>query len=197
MIFDAMKLIQIALQQYILEVENLNTNEPIVILDNIAMAEFLGGTKSIEDQKIVMSLVNLQEEASLKNEPYYRLENGRTIYQNPPVQVNLFILFSILHSENYEGSLKRLSRVIEFFQWKKDFSFSNTSTSIDLDQEVQIFPELYSLTFEQLNYLWGSLGGKQVPFALYRFRLVALEASKRPAHSPPITAITINSNGSD
>ncbi|MDJ0728831.1 MAG: DUF4255 domain-containing protein [Crocosphaera sp.] len=191
-----MKLIQIALQQYILEAENLNTNEQIVILDNIAMAEFLGGTKTIEDQKIVMSLVNLQEEASLKNEPYYRLENGRTIYQNPPVQVNLFILFSILHSENYEGSLKRLSRVIEFFQWKKDFSFTNTSTAIDLSQEVQVFPELYSLTFEQLNYLWGSLGGKQVPFALYRVRLVALEASKRPAQSPPITVITLNSNGS-
>jgi hypothetical protein len=30
------------------------------------------------------------------------------------------------------------------------------------------------MTFEQINHLWGSLGGKQVPFAMYKARLVAV-----------------------
>ncbi len=196
MIFDAMKLIQAALQQYILEVEESPiANQEIVILDNIAMAEEVGGTGSKQDERVVMSLVNLQEQTTLKNESYHRLENGRTVYRNPPIHLNLFILFSVLHSKEYEASLKRLSRVIEFFQWKKELSFTTTPASANISHDVQIFPDLYSLTFEQLNYLWGSLGGKQVPFALYRFRLVALEAEKRLAESEPITAISISANG--
>jgi hypothetical protein len=196
MIFDAMKLIQAALQQYILEVEQSpNANQEIVILDNVAMAEDLGGNRENLNERVVMSLVNLQEEVTLKNESYHRLENGRTVYRNPPIQLNLFILFSVLHREQYETALKRLSRVIEFFQWKKELSFTTTPGPTNISDDVQIFPDLYSLTFEQLNYLWGSLGGKQVPFVLYRFRLVALEAEKRLAESEPITEIFINGNG--
>lgn len=196
MIFDAMKLIQAALQQYILEVEQSpNANQEVVILDNIAMAEDLGGNRENLNERVVMSLVNLQEEVTLKNESYHRLENGRTVYRNPPIQINLFILFSVLHREQYETALKRLSRVIEFFQWKKELSFTTTPGPTNISDDVQIFPDLYSLTFEQLNYLWGSLGGKQVPFVLYRFRLVALEAEKRLAESEPITEIFINANG--
>jgi hypothetical protein len=196
MIFDAMKLIQAALQQYILEIEQSPNADPgIVILDNIAMAEDLGGNRENLNGRVVMSLVNLQEEVTLKNESYHRLENGRTVYRNPPIQINLFILFSVLHREQYETALKRLSRVIEFFQWKKELSFTTTPGPTNISDDVQIFPDLYSLTFEQLNYLWGSLGGKQVPFVLYRFRLVALEAEKRLAESEPITEIFINANG--
>jgi hypothetical protein len=196
MIFDAMKLIQAALQQYIIEVEQSpNANQEVVILDNIAMAEDLGGNRDNLNERVVMSLVNLQEEVTLKNESYHRLENGRTVYRNPPIQLNLFILFSVLHREQYETALKRLSRVIEFFQWKKELSFTTTPGPTNISDDVQIFPDLYSLTFEQLNYLWGSLGGKQVPFVLYRFRLVALEAEKRLAESEPITEIFINASG--
>lgn len=195
MIFDAMKLIQTALQQYILDVEQSQANQEIVILDNIALAEELGGNRDNLNERVVMSLVNLQEEVTLKNESYHRLENGRTVYRNPPIYLNLFILFSVLHSGQYETSLKRLSRVIEFFQWKKELSFTTTPVSTNISHEVQIFTDLYSLTFEQLNYLWGSLGGKQVPFVLYRARLVAVEAEKRLAESQPITEISINANG--
>lgn len=200
MIFDAMKLIQAALQQYILEVEQ-SANQDIVILDNIALAEDLGGNREDLNERVVMSLVNLQEEGTLKNESYHRLENGRTVYRNPPTQLNLFILFSVFHRgssvnpEKYGDSLKRLSRVIEFFQWKKELSFTTTPGPNNISHDVQIFPDLYSLTFEQVNYLWGSLGGKQVPFVLYRFRIVALEAEKRLAESEPITEIFINANG--
>lgn len=196
MIFDAMKLIQTALQQYIIDVEQSpNANQEIVILENVAMAQDLGGNGDNQNERVVMSLVNLQEEVTLKNDSFHRLENGRTVYRNPPIQLNLFILFSVLHNEQYETALKRLSRVIEFFQWKKELSFKTTPSLANISHDVQISPDLYSLTFEQLNYLWGSLGGKQVPFVLYRFRIVSLEAEKRLAESEPIVAISINVNG--
>lgn len=188
MIFDALKLIQVALQNYIKEVEQpLDLSQDIVILDNIAMAEELGGTRSNLNERVVMSLINIQEETTLKNSSHYRIENGRTIYQNPPVSLNLFILFSVLHNEQYDTALKRLARVIEFFQWKKEFSFTTTPGPNGLSKDVRVLPDLYTLTLDQLNHLWGSLGGKQVPFVMYRTRLVALDAQKRQAEGEPIS----------
>ena len=40
--------------------------------------------------------------------------------------------------------------------------------------ELRFTMELYTLTFEQINHLWGSLGGRQIPFVMYKLRLVSL-----------------------
>ncbi|MGK7897257.1 MAG: DUF4255 domain-containing protein [Xenococcus sp. (in: cyanobacteria)] len=191
MISDAMELIRGALQRYILEVETSLDSADVVILENIAMADELGGTNIQLKGHLVMSLVNLQEEATLRNTPNYRLENGRAIYQNPAVNLNLFILFSALY-DDYETALKRLSRVVEFLQWKKEFSVTTTPGKGSISQDVRVLLDLYSLTFEQLNHLWGALGGKQVPFLLYRARVVSLEAQKRQAEGEVITEINQN-----
>jgi hypothetical protein len=193
MLFDALKLIQGAFQAYITEVEDPPPTQEIMVLDNIALAEELGGNRENLDGKIVMSLVNLQEETTLKNMPYYRQENGRTVYRNPPVNLNLFVLFSVLQREQYETSLKRLSRVVEFFQWRKEFSFSATPPPLgSISQDIRIYADLYTLTFEQLNHLWGALGGKQVPFVLYKMRLVEIEAQKPQGEGSVITEVLIN-----
>ncbi|QIR36410.1 DUF4255 domain-containing protein [Tolypothrix sp. PCC 7910] len=191
MIFDAMRLIQVALQRYILEMEPELGAGPIVLIDNIAMAEELGGPNNQLNGHVVMSLVNLQEETTLKNSPYYRLENNRTVYQNPPINLNLFILFSALHNK-YDTGLRLLSRVVEFFQSQTEISFNATPGTGIGSRDIRIIPDLYSLSFEQLNHLWGALGGKQVPFVLYRARLVAVEAQKRQAESEVISGISIN-----
>ncbi|NEQ53453.1 MAG: DUF4255 domain-containing protein [Leptolyngbya sp. SIO3F4] len=193
MISEAIRLIQVNLQRYILEFEPELGPDQIVIVDNIALAEELGGSNNISDH-VVMSLVNVQEESTLKNAPPYRVSDSRTIYRNPPVHINLFILFSCLHQQ-YATSLRLLSRVIEFFQWQKEFSFSLTPVTGNTSREIQeivIRPDLYSLTFEQLNHLWGALGGKQVPFVLYRMRVIALEAEKQRAEGNVITEVYIN-----
>jgi Pvc16 N-terminal domain len=191
MISDAMRLLQATLQDYISDLEPTLGANPVVVVDNIAMAEQLGGTNTQLNGHVVMSLVNLQEETTLKNAPYYRVENNRTVYKNPPVSLNLFILFSVLHSQ-YDTALRLLSRVIECFQSQTDISFTTHPAPGNISHDVQIVPDLYSLTFEQLNHLWGSLGGKQVPFVLYRARLVAIEAERRQAEGPIITEVNAN-----
>jgi hypothetical protein len=35
--------------------------------------------------------------------------------------------------------------------------------------------ELYTPTFEELNYIWGTLGGKQLPSALYKVSMIQIE----------------------
>ena len=91
MISDAIKLIRLYLKSYILEVEpDLELGEAVLV-QNIAMAEELGGTNNQLTGHVIMSLVNVQEESALKNVPAYQTINGQTIYKNPPVHVNLFI----------------------------------------------------------------------------------------------------------
>jgi hypothetical protein len=33
---------------------------------------------------------------------------------------------------------------------------------------------MFTLSFEQINHLWGSLGGRQMPFVMYKLRLVSV-----------------------
>lgn len=160
--------------------------EPVV-LGNIAMSESLGGNESYMQGKIVLSLVNIMEEASLKNANSYNISDGKPLLINPPVYLNLFLLFlanftkggSATDDTDYSNALMRLSQVIEFFQGKNVFSVQDSPEGNSLQdpelQDLRIKLELVSMTFEQVNYLWGSLGGKQIPFVLYKAGIVPLQ----------------------
>jgi Pvc16 N-terminal domain len=133
----------------------------------------------------------------LKNGPHSRLRDGRIIYENRPVHLYLYLLFSA-NNPVYSTALTQLSRVIEFFQGQNVFTIRNSpdlagvSLSADALAGLRIVLELQSLTFEQVNYLWGSLGGKQVPFVLYRARLIALTAGDIASSGPPIEEIEVD-----
>lgn len=158
-----------------------------VLLGNIAALE-ADQDGRLKD-KIVISLVNLEEESTLKNgKAYVKNPVGNGInYVQPPVYLNLYLLFSATipdsaSSDDYERALHRLSLVIQFFQSKKLFTLKNspqspfaTAENAELGEDLRLLPELYTLTFEQINHLWGSLGGKQVPFAMYKVRLIKIQ----------------------
>ncbi len=151
-----------------------------VTIDNIGLFETSKGDTLTNN--IVLTLVNIEEESSLKNQPALRRPfNGNAIYQNPPTYLNLYVLLACNYSgADYSLALQRLSYIIQFLQSKSSF-FTSASTaggSLDLDDahvlSLRFTLELYTLTFEQINHLWGSLGGRQMPFAMYKLRLVAL-----------------------
>lgn len=151
-----------------------------VVIDNIGLLETANGNSLTEN--IVITLVNIEEESALKNQsPLKRPFIKGAVYQNPPVYLNLYILFTCNFSgDHYQLALRRLSYIIQFVQSRNSFSTSSSvaANTLDLSQsdvsELEFTLELYSLTFEQINHLWGSLGGRQVPFAMFKMRLVAI-----------------------
>jgi hypothetical protein len=152
-------------------------NAATVVIDNIGLSETLSGTALIDN--IVISLVNIEEESTLKNQsPLKRFSFGGAIYENAPVYLNLYVLItSNYFGDGYLLALKRLSLIIQFVQSKNTFSSaaaSSGSTDPENKQDVRFTMELYTLTFEQINHLWGSLGGRQAPFAMYKLRLIAI-----------------------
>lgn len=206
MIFKSLELIRRNLEDYI---QSIDTDEEVT-LDNVALFESIReetpppGTNK---PNIIISLVNVEEEASLKNNPHYRTKkiNGEVDYHNPPQFINLYMLVTANHS-NYMEALQKLSLIMQFFQSKKIFTVpsafnparAQSTAELELDftdeeaQELKLNIELFSMTFEQVNHLWGSLGGKQIPFALYVVRLVRIEDRAKRKGGGLIQEIHIN-----
>lgn len=196
MISDALTFIKEELSQYLV----LNSTEDdfaagFIILGNISQLE----TDQVTlDNKVILSLVNVEEESVFKNMLSTRKNpfTGGVEYLNPPVYLNLYILISCTlpaEGEKYRKALARLSLVIQFFQNKKIFTLNNSpNTSFGNDpnmENLKIIMDLYTLTFEQINHLWGSLGGKQVPFVMYKARLVQIEDEQLQSGGNIITEI--------
>ena len=177
-------------------------NKEYVALGNVAHVD--SENQQGMDRKIVMSVVNLEEESTLKNLPQQiKTVNGGVRYEKPPVYLNLYLLFSANfppNSDSYFTSLQYISTVIEFFQGKYVFnlqnspSFGNLTSAEDVDfADVHLILNMYTLTFEQINHLWGSLGGKQMASVLYKVRLVRMVDRRATGFGSLIEEINNNS----
>jgi hypothetical protein len=200
MLTEAAVFIRDEVRSYLLQV-NAVLNAQDVLLGNIASLE----NQTRLTDKVIISMVNVEEESALKNSKnWYRNPlAGGIETKHPPVHLNLYLLFSATLPESvgetdkpYQRALDRIAAVVELFQSKKVFTIQN-SPSFDpgeleerLLNEIRIVPELYTMTFEQINHLWGSLGGKQSPFVMYKLRMIKIQ-SLITADTPLIESIDV------
>ncbi len=176
MIFEVIQIITEQVNNYLDEIGLDKT----VVAENIAFLESQNETVSgnLED-KVALTLINLDEEAALKNFPNHTIENSKTIYKNNIINLNLYLLFSA-NRNKYINSLNDISKIIAFFQGKKLFTQANTiynrnNVAMSNIDNFRFSVELYTPTFEELNYIWGTLGGKQLPSALYKVSMIQIE----------------------
>ena len=189
MIYETLQILKEQIETYFTEV-GLGK---IVILENIALWESGSASASKLEDKVAMTLLKLEEELTLKNVPNYKIKDNKTEYSNPPVHLNLFIVISA-NCETYEKSLRSISRVIQFFQGKKIFTSGNTvynrtNVSLDVLDQFRFIVELYTPGFEELNHIWGILGGRQLPSVIYKVQIVQIEQDKKLAESGLITHV--------
>lgn len=162
-------------------------------LGNIALFET--ENSSNVDEKLIITLVNLEEESTLKNSRnYQKTINGGINYVSPAVFLNLYLLFCCNYNL-YDTALKRLGDIILFFQQRSRFDI-NSATSLvnenlfsEQNYEFRLTFELYTLTFEQINHLWGSLGGRQIPSIMYKARLIRIDDTRARRVIPPIEEV--------
>lgn len=190
MIYETLQILKEQLEEYL---NNAGFGKNVV-LDNIALWDPNGqGNSSKIDKKVVITLLKTEEEPTMKNSMNYRIVNNKTEYKNPPVHLNLYVLISS-NFDDYDNSLRSISKVIQFFQGKKVFTSANTvynrtNVSFDVLDSFKFILELYSPGFEELNYVWGTLGGRQLPAAIYRIQLIKIEEDKLYSSSNVITQI--------
>jgi Pvc16 N-terminal domain len=150
--------------------------------------------------KVLLSVVNLQEERTLKNTPAHVRDDVqmRVRYENPPTFLNLAVLLTATHTD-YINALRALSRALLFFQHRNVLtqdnvapnSISHDAPPRDADRltEFKLIFNLWSPTFEEVNDMWGMLGGKQFPFALYSVRMLELKFRAIQRESGLITEV--------
>lgn len=180
MMVEAMAMLLRQLNEYIAQVEGSAGAPSQAVQGNIAQLDRAEIATEL-DNHIVLSLVNIEEERTLKNgTTAFTTGSGDVAYRNRPIHLNLLLLFSANY-RNYGTALRRLAQVLTFFQGKQKFTFANSPSPGPLQPAIADFSlamDLLSLTFEEVNHLWGFLGTKEIPFALYRGRLVAISGQR-------------------
>ena len=185
MILQVLKIISAELENFLDTFAGDDASTKRVVIGNIAFHDVEkyqpNSVDTSIDDKIVLSLVNVEEESSLKNNQHYTrdLTAKTTDYHNPKVNINLYVMFTC-NATFYENAMTYLSRIIRFFQSKNVFTETNSvaiSGINPLDQfgTFKIMMDLHTPSFEQANHLWGMLGGKQLPYVMYKIRVLDLE----------------------
>ena len=175
-------------------------NAPHAELGNVGEVSTNGQGNGQGRNRVLISLVNIQEERSLKNGPTYVRDEValRARYENPSTFLNLAMLVAAAHA-NYNDALIALSRSMLFFQFRSVFTHDNVDPASlndgapvnDLDRlvEFRMVVNLWSPTMEEVNDMWGMLGGKQFPFALYSVRALELRFGAAQRESGLITEV--------
>jgi hypothetical protein len=138
-----------------------------------------------------ITLVNVEEEPTLRNLPAVERIGGALQRQEPPVHLNLYLLFSF-EFQTYEASLLQLSNTIGLFQEKRVYTAASASVGnpFPAGLEKLIF-ELHNMNFEALNNLWGVMGGAYFPSVIYKVRMVRIQAAEQgPADEITTIALT-------
>jgi hypothetical protein len=175
-------------------------NPPHADLGNIGEIAASQSANGQSREKVLLSVVNIQEERTLKNVPAYVRDETtmRVRYENPPTFLNLAVLVAATHTA-YADALLALSRAMLFFQYRNAFTNENVAPQSladgaplnDLDRldEFKLIFNLWSPTLEEVNDMWGMLGGKQFPFALYSMRMLELKFQATQRESGLITEV--------
>ena len=183
---------------------DIGTRRPEFLTDGNGIA--LGNISQLDGQnnvdgKIIMSLVNIEQDTPLRNNPYYtNISETQIKRHNPQVVLNLYVLFACIptgESNTTIPALEYIFQVIAAFQKQNVFTVSELNFSTQPNSILQpkkIIFDQYSMTFEQLNHLWGVLGGKYLPSVLYKVRLICVFVNEDKEPEEVIRAIEPREN---
>lgn len=150
-----------------LELQTEPVERPLVILSALAKQD---GTSAIQtDNRLVCTLVNIEQERTALNAPHA----NKLFRSNNPVHLNLYVLFSAYFApRNYQQALAAISATIAFFQSRSTFTHQDTP---ELPFNVsKIIVEMVSLDIRELSNLWSVLGAKHLPSVLFKIRMVSV-----------------------
>jgi hypothetical protein len=166
------------------------TSSPFIQLANIAWhdSETAAGSNGDASDAFI-SLVNIEEDRISKSQENFVRNASTVVYKNPKIYLNLYLLFSV-NLSSYTESLKRLSCIIQFFQYRNVFT-PLTSPSLP-DGVDQLIFDLCTLTYQDLNNLWGIMGSKYLPSVMYKMRLITISDEFVQGGGGTISQIFIN-----
>lgn len=170
-----------------------STDDPL-LLGNISRYNDGDEFSTVLNDKLILSIVNIEEDRIAKSPENYIKENSVVRYKNPAIPINLTILFASTHS-NYIQALFLIEKVIRFFQVKNVFTPANTP-ELKIVNEVnninieKVIFDLVNLNLEQVNQLWTTLGGHYMPSVVMKMRMFTIDEQQIQKEGLPVKEIT-------
>ena len=188
MIYEALSCLAEEINQYFRI--RLKVSEDKVVLSAIVNQD---GTIAIQgENKILVTLVNIEKESIGKSNSGIP-GSSMLINRSSALTINLYVLFSAYFSNgNYPEALRFISFIIAYFQQNSVFTRLNTPR-LDVDIEKLVF-EMASISPEQLNNIWGSLGAKYMPSVVYKVRMLTFDNNIVREYRPLITGVENDNN---
>jgi hypothetical protein len=147
--------------------------------DNLLLTSVVNekGELNVESGKLCLTLVNIEEEKILRSQlPREKRTGDQIQFTNPEIKLNLLLMLAANPgADNYLDALERLSQAMLFLQGTSFFDKIKFPALAAEPQIDQLSVELFSLSLEQQNQLWASIGAKYLPSVIYKVRLVVID----------------------
>jgi hypothetical protein len=168
-----------------------HTDAPLV-LDNISRVNDGDDFTASMKDKLVLSIVNIEEDRVAKSPEHFIRESNLIKYKNPPVHLNLTVLFAATH--DYDKAIPLLEKIISFFQIKYVFTPGNTlelqeTNEVNNINIEKIIFEWVNLNLEQVHQLWTTLGGHYMPSLVFKIRMITIDERVITSEALPIKEI--------
>lgn len=155
-----------------------STDDPL-IFTNISKYNDGNEFSSSLNDKLILSVVNIEEDRVAKSPENYIKENSLIRYKNPAIPINLTVLFAATHT-NYDQAIMLIEKVIRFFQIKNVFTPENTPEILEANEVndliiEKILFEWMNLNLEQVHQLWTTLGGHYMPSVIFKVRMFMID----------------------
>lgn len=163
---------------------NFQLLEDVVVVSNLV--ELDGSVAANANNKLVLTLVNIEKD-SLPYRPHQAHRgNDRLSVHSSPLYLNLYLMMSAnFGAGNYAEALKTISQAISFFQQQAVFDRQN---SPGLDSRIEkLILDMENLKIPDLNNLWSLMGGRYLPSAFYKVRMITVDAGAIIGQVPMIT----------
>lgn len=165
--------------------------EDVVVVSNLQ--EVGGAPVVLSVNKLVLFLSGIERDTLAHRAASGGDFTAQGMAQNaPPVYLNLLVMCAANFSgSHYPEALKFLSSAIIFFQTHAVFDHQNTP---DMDARLdRLALNMENLSGQEMHSLWSIHGGRYLPSALFRVRMITLDAGgmrgRATAVSQPDTGV--------
>ncbi len=178
MIGDILNIITREVSEYIDSQNEFVSGGKSVIL---AKPSGVNGGLSIPDNTIALSLVNIDEESSMRNPVIQKRVEGNKVYsQTPGISLNLSIIFIANFPNDYASELNYITKIIEFFQQKDTFTAENTSNLKKYKKFVdKLVFKLATTSLSEQNHTWNLLGIKYMPSVMFTVGKIKIQEDEK------------------
>jgi hypothetical protein len=167
---------------------NFHVAEDLVVVSNLQ--ELGGAPVPLAASKLTLFLSGVERDTLAHRATTAPAAYAPSVIQHAaPVYLNLLVMCAANFSgSHYPEALKFLAGAIAFFQGNGVFDHHNTP---GMDSRLErLILNMENLTSQEMHSLWSIHGGRYLPSALFRVRLITLDSNVVHSREPVVRQTT-------